>query len=70
MAGKCCKTEESCTPAGGCPAMKESCCKKKGSSGCAIAEYLGLPKCVVMSAGAIALIGVSAAVTMKYMQKK
>jgi hypothetical protein len=31
---------------------------------------LGVPKCVIMTAGAIALIGVSAAVTMNYMKRK
>lgn len=49
---------------------KEGCCKKKSSSGCAIADFLGVPKCVIMTAGAIALIGVSAAVTMNYMKRK
>lgn len=71
MAGKCCKPDENCTSSGGCPVMKkEGCCKKKSSSGCAIADFLGVPKCVIMTAGAIALIGVSAAVTMNYMKRK
>ena len=72
MAGKCCKSEDNCGTAGGCPvAGKESgCCKKKASSGCCISEYLGIPRCVVMTAAAVALVGVSAAVTVNYMKRK
>jgi hypothetical protein len=69
MAGKCCKSENS---SGGCPAMASSesgCCKKKSSS-CCVADALGLPKCVVMTAAAVALVGVSAALTINYMKRK
>ena len=69
MAGKCCKSENA---TGGCPVAgaESGCCKKKSSSGCCISEMLGVPKCVVMTAAAIALVGVSAAVTMNYMKRK
>ena len=49
---------------------ESGCCKKKTSSGCCISEMLGVPRCVVMTAAAIALVGVSAAVTMNYMKRK
>ncbi len=70
MAGKCCKSENTTQ---GCPVMapETGCCKKKSSSsGCCIAEALGVPKCVVMSAAAIAVVGVTAALTINYLKRK
>ena len=49
---------------------ESGCCKKKSASGCCIADALGLPKCVVMTAAAVALVGVSAALTINYMKRK
>lgn len=69
MAGKCCKSENSSS---GCPVMasEPGCCKKKNSAGCCISEALGVPRCVVMTAAAVVLVGVSAAVTMNYLKRK
>ena len=75
MAGKCCKSE---TSTGGCPVMKSSCdsekcgdgsCVKK-SSGCKISDALGVPPCVILTAAAIALVGITAAITVKYNKSK
>jgi hypothetical protein len=64
MAGKCCKGE-----AGAC-SDKAACPPKCSPSGCCIADALGVPRCVVMTAGAIALVGVAVAVTMAYTSRK
>ena len=73
MAGKCCKSESVNTPTGGCPVTTgdSGCCKKKCPTSCSgMSEWLGVPKCVVQSAIAIALIGITAAVTVNYLKRK
>ena len=69
MAGKCCKSENNNS---GCPATsnESGCCKKKTSSGCCISEALGVPKCVFMTAAAVAVVGVTAALTINYLKRK
>ena len=63
MAGKCCKAESS-----GCAvASSESECWSKKECG---SRFLGLPKCVWMTAAAVALVGISASATINYLKRK
>lgn len=68
MAGKCCKSESNCGDKASCP---PKCAKSECSpSGCVVADALGVPRCVVLSAGAIALVGIAVAVTLAYTNRK
>ena len=70
MAGKCCKSETG----SGCPVMQSGeCskpCDKKRSYRCKICDALGIPPCVGIAVAAIALVGVTAAITVQYNKRK
>lgn len=63
---KCCKTEKGECPAGS--TADAGCCKKE--DGCCISRALGVPPCVVRTVMAIALVAITATVTLQYAKRK